>query len=129
EPGVALVLHQDGQDLVVLRHTSQVAPRGGALRGVTRVYRVDLTAHRLRYVFAVPCSGDSVSFDVAAEVTCRVQEPRAVVEQRIEDAHAVVEPFVARQVHSISRAYTYRQVREAESRCAAAVGTLVGVPL
>ncbi|HXM58940.1 MAG TPA: hypothetical protein VOB72_26300, partial [Candidatus Dormibacteraeota bacterium] len=128
-PGVALVLHQDGQELVVLRHSFQVADRFSALRGVTRVFRIDLTAHRLRYVFSVPCSGDSVSFDVTAEVTCRVQEPRAVVEQRIDDAHAIVEPFVARQVHSISRAYTYRQVREAETRCAANVSTLVGVPL
>jgi hypothetical protein len=126
EPGIALVLHQDGRDLVVLRQSSQVFGRGEAMRGVTRVYRVDLTAHRLRYVLAAPCSGDAVSFEVTAEVTCRVRDPRAIVEQRVEDAAAAVEPFVAGQVHAISRRYSYTQVDEAESRCAEALEELAG---
>ena len=129
EPGIALVLHQDGHELVVLQQATQVFRRSEAMRGVTRVYRIDLTPHRLRYVLAAPCTGDAVSFEVTAEVGCRVRDPRAVVEHRLVDAAAAVEPFVAGRVRAISRTHTYEEVGEAESRCAAALGTLVGVPL
>ncbi len=128
-PGVAVVIHQVGHDLVVLTESKQRAERWSAFRGPMQVYWVDLSPRALRFRLEVPAAGDAFHFTAVVQVSCRVKDPRVVVKDRIQDAYQAVEPVVAGAVNSISRAHTLEQSKEAESKCRQAIEGLLHQPI
>jgi hypothetical protein len=128
-PSVAVVIHQPGRELVVLRESWELRPRLDALKGTMRVYWVDLSPRDQSFTFAVPCRRDAFNFQVVAQVSSRVADPGMVVQHRVEDAYRLIESHVRAAVHAISRRFDDGEALEAQDACDRAVRALVGATL
>jgi hypothetical protein len=128
-PGVAVVIHQPGRDLVVLRRSSDVIPRSDARHGTMLASWVDLSPHPMRLRYTVRCREEAFHFDVDVQVTCRVTDPGEVVRSHLVDVHEVVGPIVGGRVQSISRRFRIDQADEAQAECNRVLLALVSQPL
>ena len=129
EPGVAFVLFQEGQPLVMLWPGDQLTAGEVRWGNYKTIYRVDITEHWLGFNCTLPCQSDAFDFHAEVQVACSVDDPITIVERNVVSARAVLEPLITRTMRNISRNYDVeesaaaeRAITEAVEREAYAVG-------
>jgi hypothetical protein len=129
KPGTAVLAYREGHGLVVMDGSLEAGRIWGWFRRPHQVYCVDTSPHPLEFPLHIPCDGDAMHFTARVYVSCRVRDPRVVVERRIDDAHRAVGPHVAGALHSLYRTYSMRQTRRAQEAASTSIHALIGVPL
>jgi hypothetical protein len=127
-PGTALVAYREDCGLVLMG-SPEAAGMWGWLRRPRLVYRVDLRPHDLEYAMQIPCDGDALHFIARVHVSCRVRDPKVIVERGIKDAHRAVGYHVAGALGPVGRTYSIRQARRAHEHCTNLLLALVGRPI
>jgi hypothetical protein len=114
EPGIAVVLVRDGRPTHVLNPDDIQASRGIRWSNYQAAYYVDISEHVLTFRCSLPCALPEHHFDAEVYVACWVSDPRMVVQRKIADARAIVEPDVVRRMRAISRDYGLHECADAE---------------
>jgi len=121
EPGIALVLFREGQQLVALRPGDHLTSGEVKWGNYKAIYKVDITEHSFAFSCTLPCEGDAFEFRAQANVTYSVSNPATVVERDITDGRAVLEPLITSTMRNKSRNYDVEQSAEAEKAITEAV--------
>jgi hypothetical protein len=114
EPGVALVLLQDGSGLQAIRGTRRLTA-GEILWGrIRRIYRVDMTEHALEWQSWLNSEHDEWVLLAHTQLRCVVSNPQRVVEENVRDAYRVLEPLLAERMRETAAEYGFRDRGKAE---------------
>ncbi len=114
-PGIALVLFKEGQPLVLVGPGDQLTAGEVVWGKYKTIYRVDITEHSFSFTCSIPCQGDAFDFHADCHVNYKAHDPRAVVQQNVTDARAVLEPVIVEKMRRDSRNFDVEQVALAES--------------
>jgi hypothetical protein len=114
QPGVAVVLVRDGRPAHVIKPEDTHMSRGLRWSNYQAAYYVDISEHSLTFRCSLPCALPEHHFEAEVCVAYWASDPRMIVQRRITDAQAIVEPDVTRRMRAISRAYGLHECADAE---------------
>jgi len=117
EPGIAVVLVKDGQAVTVLK------PGGRSALQQLRwgwweyewAYRIDVGIHTFSFKCALPSKSSGLDFQAEAHVTYAVADPIAIVNQKIRDMCAILEPLITNLMRAESRKFELDKCDDAEN--------------
>jgi len=121
EPGVALVLFREGQPLVTLWPEDRLTAGEARWGNYKTIYRIDVTEHSFSFNCILPCESDAFDFQAEVQVTYAVDDPATIVERKVTDARAVLEPLIIATMRSVSRDYDVEKSAAAERAITEAV--------
>lgn len=118
EPGIALVLFREGKSVVVLWPDDRLT--AGEIRwgNYKKIYKVNIAEQSFIFNSTLPCQGDAFDFHAQVQVTCAVKNPATIVENKVNNAQAVLEPLITDTMRSISRRYDVEDSELAEREIA-----------
>lgn len=115
EPGIALVLSGDEQNLFTIEQGSRGLTNGELLWGrYNRLYAVDVGKHQLNFYCKLPCATDAFDFDAEVKLVYSVSKPELIVKNRIRNVSEFLVPRIEDLMRSISRRYDVEESGEAE---------------
>ena len=114
EGGVAHVLYGRQAEPLVLSRGDRLTLGEHLFGRYTSLFVVDLSVKRLARQASLPCRGDAHNFAASLGLTCRVVDPKAVVQHSIRDAGAVLWSAVLSQARLVSREYSMGDTAIAE---------------
>jgi hypothetical protein len=120
--GVARVLYGRGASPLVLQRGDQMTLGEMLFGGYTDSYEIDMTVKRLDRNVDLPCRGDAHQFGAVLSLVCQVADPRAVVENNIDDAGTVLWSVVLGNAREVSRQFNLAETAEAERAIAGRLG-------
>lgn len=118
EPGIAIVLVKDGQAMTVLNPGDKAALqqiRWGWWQ-YELAYRIDVGARTFSFTCVLPSKSSGLDFQAEAHVTYSVANPLAIVQRKITDACAILEPLVTKIMRAQSRTFELNQCDDAEKK-------------
>jgi hypothetical protein len=115
EPGVALVLYREGQNLVILRPGDRLTAGETRWGDYKTLYKVDVTEHAISITTTLPCNSDAFEFHADVQLTCCVDNPKTIIERNVTDAREVLEPLIMKTMRNISRNFEVEDSAAAEN--------------
>jgi hypothetical protein len=120
-PGIAVVLVKEGQASIALEPGDTSALRQIKWRDYQLAYYVDVGTRTFSFTCALPSQNAGLSFQADTYVTYRVVNPLAIIQRKITDACAILEPLLIQPMRSVSRRYELDKWSEAEQTIATLV--------
>lgn len=115
EPGIALVLFREGQDLITLWPNDQLTSGEMSWGNYKTIYKVDISEHSFDFKCNLPCRGEGYEFHTQVNGTFSVENPSLIIERNVTDGLKVLEPLIIRSMRDESRRYDVEQSAEAET--------------
>jgi hypothetical protein len=117
---VAIVLYGEGRAPVAYFPGDYIPVSEARFGRFTELYEVDLTVHRLRFNWSLPCRGDALAFVATVELDCLVDAPGVIIQRGVTDARQVLEPVLLTVMRDTSRGFPPEQAEAAEAALRAA---------
>ena len=121
EPGIALVLYREGQRAIALWPGDRMTAGEVRWGRYKKIYKVDVAEHFFSFDCTLPCQSDAFDFQAQAQVTYAVNNPAAIVENKVTNARAVLEPLITDAMREVSRRYDVEKSETAEREIAKTV--------
>jgi hypothetical protein len=121
EPGIALVLFQEGKPLVTLWPEDRLTAGEVKWGKFKTIYKVDISEHQFSFKCTLPCQGDAFNFHAEVQATSSVDNPSIIVERNTTDVLGVLEPLITQIMRNITRKYDVEKSAAAEQAITKAI--------
>ncbi len=121
EPGIALVLFREGKPVVVLWPGDRMTAGEVRWGDYKKIYKVNVAEQSFTFNCTLPCRGDAFDFHAQVQVTCVVNKPAVIVENKLKNVQSVLEPLITDTMRNVSRHYDVEDSEAAEREIATAV--------
>lgn len=113
-PGSALVLFQAGQPLVTIKPGQKMTLGEMRFGGYKTAYEVDLREKSFNFTCCLPSQNAAYEFQAEVRASYCVDDPAAVVENRVENPAETLRPLMTQTLRNKSREYPIEAVHQAE---------------